>query len=144
MPSRLRASARRAVRDAALIGVLGLASAACPGFGDRTLADLTPMNMGADPPTWENAVKMILTERCAPCHQNPPQNFAPAGFRLDKYDLAESGDGIDGAFEKRERVIARAVTAGTMPPGNPLSDGEKAILLQWLMNGAPRGVAGGM
>lgn len=111
----------------------------CPGFGDQTLDDL--VEPPATAPTWDNQVQQLLADNCAICHTDPPVGGAPAGFRLDKYTTADMEDGgLMGAFEKRDRIFARAVNNEpfAMPPGNPLSLELKAALGEWVMSGAPR------
>jgi uncharacterized membrane protein len=131
----------RSIFAAGLILLVG-----CPGFGDKTLAELsgiTPDQMG-DAPTWENSIKMILEERCGYCHLNPQANGAPSGFVFTKYDATDGGDPMEqGAFEKVDRILARAVTQSTMPPSGamngPLLEAERVMIQQWADAGAPRG-----
>lgn len=95
--------------------------------------------MIAEAPTWDNSVQTILTDNCAVCHTLPPVGGAPAGFRLDKYTTDDIDDGgVPGAFEMRERIEARAVVAGSMPPGGGLSGDLKLVLDEWVSSGAPR------
>ncbi len=104
-------------------------------------------DLGSDPgqiedpdptPTWEGGIGALLTDRCGACHRFPPSNGAPSGFRLDRYDRADAGGGIDGAFEQRDRIRARAADAGSMPPGGPLPLDDRTELEAWLDAGAPR------
>ena len=109
----------------------------CPGIGDRTLAELTGTG-GDEPPTWEGEIQAILADNCIRCHQNPPQRGAPSGFRFDKYDESEGTDGWEGAFERRERILQRAVIAQSMPPGGPpLGETERALIDAWVRAGGP-------
>ncbi|MBI4822532.1 MAG: hypothetical protein HY791_40100 [Deltaproteobacteria bacterium] len=113
---------------------LATSTAGCPGFGSEVPGVPSV-------PTWDGEVQALLESRCTSCHTNPPQNDAPDTFRLDRYDRAEAGGAIDGAFEKRDRILARAVdnTPSVMPKGGPpLPDGEKAILKAWIVAGAPK------
>ncbi len=113
---------------------LALAISACSDLGSNP----------EDPPgpepdsTWDDGIETLLTGRCGACHSVPPANGAPGGFRLDRYDRADAGGGIDGAFEKRSRIRTRAVDAGSMPPGAPLPAAERDELEAWLDAGAPR------
>ncbi|MEQ9495801.1 MAG: hypothetical protein RIT81_03060 [Deltaproteobacteria bacterium] len=119
---------------APILGVFMLLLAGCPGFGSAP----EPIEVA---PSWDNEIEGILAQRCAYCHTNPPENFAPSGFRLDKYTVADLDDGgLDGVLEKLDRIQARAVDASTMPPSSvtPLTPEEKAILGAWIAAGAPR------
>lgn len=119
-----------------ILGVFLFLLAGCPGFGSAP----EPIE---EAPSWDNEVEGILAQRCAYCHTDPPENFAPTGFRFDKYTTADIDDGgLDGALEKVDRIRARAVDASTMPPSSatPLTPEEKAILREWIESGAPRTV----
>ena len=113
---------------------------ACPGFGDRTPEDF--LDPSAGPPTWDTEIEGLLAIHCATCHTSPPIAGAPSDFRLDRYDMADAEDGKPGAFELRERIVARAVTAATMPPGGqPVAPEVQARLTAWVTAGgqkAPR------
>ena len=111
-------------------------SVACPGFGDKTLDDLIPPVDSIA--TWDSDISDILVAKCASCHASPSAAGAPASFRLDRYDRADADDMLDGAFEKRDRIQARALDTNTMPPsGSPaLTDAEKSTIDNWLKNGA--------
>ena len=61
-------------------------SIACPGFGEKTLDDLSPP--GDSIVTWESDVSALLTAKCGACHASPNTGGAPATFRLDRYDRA--------------------------------------------------------
>lgn len=106
----------------------------CGGLGDD--------KSEGPPPTWVGEVQPLVQANCAPCHTVPPQNGAPNAFRLDRYNRAEAGDTLDGAFEMRERIRARAVIEGSMPFGGPsLPEEQRTILRRWIDAGAPRGSA---
>lgn len=106
--------------------------AGCGGFGDDTVRPID------DIPTWQGEVSALLAARCVNCHTNPPRNGAPAGFRFDKYNQAELGDGTLGASEKAPRILARAVNSSDMPFGGPpLTGAQKDLLRAWIDNGAP-------
>lgn len=117
--------------------LFGLVTAGCPGFGDKDLEDLVEPAPVA--PTWDNAVQQILATNCAGCHTEPPVGGAPPGFRFDKYTTADIDDGgLDGAVEKLDRILDRAVMNTTMPPGGGLSLEDRSVLGEWIMAGGPR------
>jgi len=118
-----------------LVLTLGLLLVGCPGSGDDD--DDNDDNNG-NPPTWESDIKDILTSGCATCHTNPAQNGAPNGFRLDKYSQSDGDDDWDGAFEKRDRILVRAVQQLSMPPAGPLPEVERDLINDWIEAGAPR------
>jgi uncharacterized membrane protein len=87
----------------------------------------------AGPPVPFSAVRLILHERCTPCHSqrphlasNPP---APAAVRFDT---------TEDVLAWRERIQARAVVTRTMPLNNltAMTDDERETLARWLMQGA--------
>lgn len=121
-------------RPTPLFGVLLAFLVGCPGFG-------SPPEAIEEPPSWDESVADLMGTKCAICHTDPPQGGAPTGFRFDKYTTDDIDDGgLLGAFEMRERIEARAVVGGTMPPASvsPLSGAERSILDEWITIGAPR------
>lgn len=102
-----------------------LALSGCPGFGDKTLAELE--GVGGDV-TYHADIRPIIEARCFPCHTSPPKFGAPNP--LDSYDLAVTF---------ANRIHARAVLEGTMPPGGGVSDAEKARIAAWIQAGTPEG-----
>ena len=109
----------------------------CPGFGEGT--DAPPPD---ETPTWDMGGAALFMTKCAVCHQDPPLNGAPSGFRFDKYTAADDtiDGGLLGACDKRMRILARAVdnVPSQMPPGGALSAEEKAIVRAWVDADAPR------
>ncbi len=125
-----RTGPRGVARGALLI--LPLLLTGCGGFGDETVEPID------ETPTWVGEVSVLLASRCATCHTSPPRNGAPAGFRFDKYNQAELGDGTLGASEKAPRILARAVNSSEMPFGGPpLSGAQKDVLRAWIEGGTP-------
>ncbi len=114
-------------------------------------------------PTWAEDVRPILMANCASCHSFPPVQGAesvPELFRLDVFGGTTLDEGTEfrgedvggeivlGAGDVSDRIVARAVEQGTMPPalpGNdltdfrPLSSRQKEILQRWHDQGAERG-----
>lgn len=88
-------------------------------------------------PGSEHAAFELLKARCVRCHgparQEGGLNLAvPAGLvRGGKSGPAVRRPGADGS------LLWRRVAAGQMPPGEPLSASERAVLRTWLAAGAP-------
>ncbi len=121
-------------RPTRILAVLLLAAVGCPGFG-------SPLEEIVEAPSWDDDVAEIMAAKCAVCHTDPPVGGAPMGFRFDKYTTEDIDDGgLLGAFEMRERIDARAVVAGTMPPAavKPLTGEERLIIDEWISTGAAR------
>jgi uncharacterized membrane protein len=110
---------------------------ACPGFGTGTVgsgATGVPEN-----PTYVDHAAPILDSYCAPCHGETTSGGAPSDFRLDQY---ESDADRDGAYDKRDRIAARATgESPTMPPAYAAqpTDIDREILAAWVDDGAPFG-----
>ncbi|MCA9557098.1 MAG: hypothetical protein H6704_03030 [Myxococcales bacterium] len=117
---------RRWWAPAALLMLLG--AAGCPGFGDKTLAELE----GIETATWEADVKPILAAYCWRCHGQSTANGAPNS--LFSYEQAVG---------QAERILVRTVQQQTMPPsGSKPTDTERALLEAWVAAGTPRGTPG--
>jgi hypothetical protein len=91
-------------------------------------------------------IRPILSDKCFHCH-GPDEKERKSGLRLDVRDAAlkpaESGAvAIVPGTPQRSELIARCFTSNEddlMPPskmGKPLSDREKALLQQWVAEGA--------
>jgi uncharacterized membrane protein len=121
-----------------VVAGLSLFLIACPGFGENSIEDLAPDDEVSH--SWDSDVKQILESKCGSCHSSPNSNGAPATFRLDRYDRDDADGLVDGAYEKRLRIEARALTDSTMPPAGSasLTDAEKSTLSAWLGDGAPK------
>lgn len=76
--------------------------------------------------------RRVLKTVCQQCHSDPPKNGAPFPLVTRTDILAVREDtGV------RENMIAQ-VEAGRMPVAPvTISDGDRAILLDWLREGAP-------
>jgi hypothetical protein len=87
----------------------------------------------------------VIRAKCQRCHSDPPQNGAPVPF-LTYEDTQASYFDTD---RKWSEMMLNAVTKGfmpfvrlndpptsLMPPVQPLTDEEKATLLDWLEQGA--------
>ena len=96
----------------------------CPGFGTLTPDEFLPEGEI----TYLNSVKALLDAKCATCHANKPIAGAPNSIVT-----------YEEAYDLRDRIIVRAVTDMTMPPGAPLSPEEQAILTRWVDTGAREG-----
>ena len=70
--------------------------------------------------TYEEHVRPLLESKCLDCHGDPP-----IGGSITISDEA-------AAITHAPRIHARAVIMGDMPPGSPLSYGEKLILDTWI------------
>ncbi len=88
----------------------GFGSNACPPAPDVCPAPAT--------------VQKVLDDKCGQCHSVPPQNGAPAGFRLDRLD------GANGAQSVADNVIVQ-IDSGAMPREGSLTDGERETLHDW-------------
>lgn len=108
-----------------LPGALLALTSGCPGFGDQTLAEIEGID---ETPEWNPTVRDLIAQRCGSCHGERPSNGAP--FPLVTYEQAVA---------RAERIVVRAVELQTMPPGNPLPDGERALIEAWVNGGTPAG-----
>lgn len=106
---------------------LALALSGCPGFGDKTLAEIEGIT---DVPTYHADVAPILARYCTTCHTDPPIAGAPQPLLTFEQAKADA-----------DRIRVRAVQLGDMPPGGGVADGDKAVLEAWVAGGAPEGVA---
>ena len=97
----------------------------CPGFGDKTLAELEGIT---EVPTYEVDVKPVMAQYCTGCHTDPPVAGAPQ-------PLIEFAQVVADA----DRIHVRCVQLGDMPPGGGVTDADKAIIDAWVMGGMPQG-----
>jgi uncharacterized membrane protein len=88
-------------------------------------------------PPWCN-VQRVLAQKCQRCHQDPPKNGAP--FSLMTYEDTQV---LDRAGTPRYERMYDAVESEFMPatfvkldpPVAPLTDAERALLLEWASSG---------
>lgn len=117
------------MRRLAGTALLAIGLSGCPGFGDKTLAEIEGIT---EVPTYHQDVAPILERYCTACHTDPPIAGAPQP--LLNFTQAEAD---------AERIRVRAVQLGDMPPGGGVSDGDKAILEAWVAGGVPEGESTG-
>jgi uncharacterized membrane protein len=113
---------------AALCTILG-----CMGFGEVDPREVILID-------YESHVRPLIEKRCANCHGDPP-----IGGSITITDEAST-------IQHAERIHARAVIMGDMPPGLPLTTTEKRILDTWIRSvvltmggneGGAEGITGG-
>lgn len=85
----------------------------CMGFGDVDPRETILID-------YESHVQPLIEQHCADCHGDPP-----IGGSVTITDEAS-------AIEHADRIHARAVIMGDMPPGSPLTTTEKRILDTWI------------
>jgi hypothetical protein len=97
---------------------------------------------GAPPepePAFPCDVRVIIESACQRCHQEPQQNGAP--FSLLTWSDTRAEYGIQLVYQAMDKAIADDFMPPTWlevePPVQPLTAGEKQILLDWLAAGAP-------
>jgi hypothetical protein len=87
----------------------------------------------------------VIRDKCQRCHQAPPQHGAPVPFMTYEDTQAQyyttERQWSDAMLEAVERGSMPDLTqndppVSLMPPVEPLTDAEKATLLDWLMQGA--------
>ena len=110
---------------------LSLLIAACADLGASPDPPIDPLTA-----TWNGGVADLLSQRCGGCH-TPPFNSGRTDFSFECYDRADCGGTKDGASDKADRIRARAVDAGSMPPSGPLSPTERDLLEEWIDAGTP-------
>lgn len=95
------------------------------------------------PIDFQRDIRPILTEHCAQCH-GPDEGARQADLRLDVRDAAvsESSVIVPGKPDQSE-LLSRVASSDpdiVMPPpdhNKPLNDMQKALLRQWIAEGAP-------
>ncbi|NND68273.1 MAG: hypothetical protein HKN19_11855, partial [Halioglobus sp.] len=105
---------------------------ACGGGGSGSGDASSSVNAasGGAQLTYQSHTRDLIDSRCVTCHREGGQ----APFSLASYTEVAA----------KKSAIAYTLETGTMPkPGfAPLSDAERALLLDWLAEGAPRGEGG--
>jgi hypothetical protein len=95
------------------------------------------LGFGAPAPEPESSVLGIIQKRCLSCHDATART---SGLDLTNRDSALRGGKGGPALvpgNPEASLLAKKVTAGLMPPGNPLPDEERATLINWIRAGAP-------
>ena len=111
---------------AAVLGLVLLAVATAPRGGGA--------GSTGGPPAQFAEVRVVIAQRCAPCHSSAPtypgMAAAPAGVMFDTPAEIQA---------KAQRILDRAVTTKTMPLGNltGITDRERDVLRRWVSAGAP-------
>src|SRR6185295_18164356 len=85
----------------------------------------------------ESTAKAILEKRCLACHN---AQMKTAGLILSSLENALKGGSKGPALVPRkpdESLIWQRISAGQMPPANPLSAEEREVIRQWIESGAP-------
>jgi uncharacterized membrane protein len=91
----------------------------------------------ASEPTWCQ-VHTVLEDKCQRCHTDPPENGAP--FSLLTYEDTQVTDGRGRPrFERMRDAVESEYMPATFvklePPVEPLTDNERAVLLDWVSAG---------
>jgi len=107
----------------------------------RVVALVTPAraNDEAERPTTSfDAVRVVFNARCLRCH-GPEE--AEAGLDLSNHNSALEGGALGPVIEPgslEQSLLWDMVDLGEMPPtGPPLTDGQKASIRDWILDGAP-------
>jgi mono/diheme cytochrome c family protein len=81
-------------------------------------------------------VRQLLEKHCAPCHGIPGKGKGGIDYILDRTRLVALGHVKPDQPE--QSLVWQNVAAGQMPPAPrpPLSDAEKALLREWIKDGA--------
>lgn len=87
---------------------------------------------GEPSPTFAWIQANILNTRCVICHRGAT---APGGYDLSSYEGVLAGGRIVAGNPASSEMFQR-VDTNSMPPGNPLTAEQKAIISQWIQNGA--------
>ncbi len=84
---------------------------------------------------FEKQVKPILLGRCLECHGSSKEGGLDLRLRTTALAGGDSGE-VLVAGEPDESLLLELVTAGEMPPNEPLSETEVAALRKWIADGA--------
>ncbi|MBS0266962.1 MAG: DUF1549 domain-containing protein, partial [Planctomycetes bacterium] len=113
-----------------------------PGLTGLLLACAASGVLAAEPTvSFNRDVRGILSDRCFKCH-GPDATTRKADLRLDvREDALKSGAIVPGKPDESplvERILATDADLVMPPPGTgkPLTDREKAVLKQWIAEGA--------
>lgn len=127
-------------------GILVLSLTGCNGNGDDPLpcVDVNLSCSALYTPTFDELHSRTLEPKCAlpggSCHATAG---AQAGLVLEDIDTAYDGlstrvDTADIGCSTVMRRLGSHDDALVMPPGDPLSDPEICVFVQWIDNGATR------
>jgi hypothetical protein len=128
MPARLGAVVVRTTWWTAIVAVLL--------WGSETLVTAAAEADSSPAMAFERDVAPLLAQRCLGCHSGTD----PQGqLDLTSDELAVKGGESGSALTRKEPLdspLWRRVAAGEMPPEHPLPDRERAVLREWLSQGA--------
>ena len=102
---------------------------------------VTGLGWSAEPDQlqFDSQVAPLLAERCLECHRGPD---AKAGLDLSRRASLIAG-GESGAAvspgDPSDSLLWSRVSRDEMPPEHPLDEAQKAILHDWILQGAPWG-----
>jgi uncharacterized membrane protein len=122
----------RDFRRAALTALL-----ACPGLLLACASE--PDDAGASTAShFPCEVEDVIQAKCQRCHQQPPENGAP--FPLLTWEDTQKMYGVQLVYEAMLPAVETDFMPYTQipldPPVEPLTPQEKALLLDWLADGA--------
>jgi cytochrome c5 len=90
-------------------------------------------------PRFPREVAAAIEAKCQRCHAQPPQNGAP--FPLLTWEDTHASYGQQLVYQAMLPAIEKGIMPFTElkldPPVEPLTADEKALLLNWLGDGAP-------
>lgn len=88
---------------------------------------------------FDNEVARILAARCLNCHHGEEAKAElDLQHRETVFKGGENGSAVVGG-KPQESLLWQRISADEMPPEDPLSEKEKAILLGWIQDGAEWG-----
>ena len=97
---------------------------------------LLPPALFDAPPDFDNDVMPVLASRCLDCHSGADPK---GGLDLTRKDAVTGAKGSVVAGKPDASELWKKVAANEMPPKKPLSAEEKAVLKEWIANGAKWG-----
>ena len=102
---------------------------------------LSEVGSGAEPPSFNEVIRPILSDRCYPCH-GPDAEAREAGLRIDQQQSAMSSgvfdEGDNSWIPFLERITSSDADIRMPPPeyGDALSEKEVRLLTAWIKAGA--------
>jgi Protein of unknown function (DUF1549)/Protein of unknown function (DUF1553)/Planctomycete cytochrome C len=112
-------------------------------LGGLLLLTLVPAVQAQQDTGLESNATTIIEKRCLSCHNS---ELKTSGLDLSSRETAIQG-GKNGAALVPGRpdasLMFRKISAGQMPPGNPLPDDERESILNWIKAGSPWTVKSG-